>query len=183
MIVAETITCTECGAKLKVAALPAPGRKIRCPKCQASFTPELPDEDDDEKERDEARPAARSRRQRDEDDDDRGEAPRRRSSRSRHAFEFDGSAGDFFVVYLLTGVLTAITFGLAFPWTICMFERWKTEHTLINGRRLRFEGAGGDLFVLFIVTYFFIFITFGIYMFWAAPKILRWIAEHTDFED
>ena len=33
---AEVIECTECGAKLKVAALPAPGKKIRCPKCGAA---------------------------------------------------------------------------------------------------------------------------------------------------
>ncbi len=49
-IVPETVTCTECGAKLKVAALPPPGKKMRCPKCQAAFLPEqpLPDEDEEE---------------------------------------------------------------------------------------------------------------------------------------
>jgi hypothetical protein len=38
--VPEIVTCTGCGSKLKVAAMPPPGKKLRCPNCQAVFAPQ-----------------------------------------------------------------------------------------------------------------------------------------------
>src|SRR4051794_11062196 len=138
---AETIMCTECDAKLKVATMPPAGRKIRCPKCGEPFFPKTQKPDDDEeKDLGDNLPARKTSRSVDKEDD--YEAPRRSRRKARSAFEFDGTAGDFFMVYLLTILLTVITFGLAFPWTCCMFEKWKTEHTLVNGRRLSFNGTG-----------------------------------------
>jgi uncharacterized membrane protein YjgN (DUF898 family) len=173
----ESVTCTECGAKLKMAALPAPGKKIRCPKCGEPFFPERPDEDDDRDER----PLAKTRPRRNDDDD--YEAPRKKGGRAGRGFEFDGSGGDFFVVYLLSGLLTIVTLGIGFPWAICMIEGWKAEHTIIEGRRLQFTGSGLGLFGTFIVCYLLTFITLGIYMFWAVPKIIRWTLENTSFAD
>lgn len=204
------ITCPQCDAKLKVAALPPPGKKMRCPKCESIFAPEQPqDEDDSPKPAPpKAAPAPAAapsfKKKRDEDDDDRddrddrdddydddrrgrksgkGGGKKSGSRRRTGPFEFDGTAGDFFVVYLLTALLTMFTFGLAFPWTMCMFQKWKIEHTLHEGRRLQFHGTGSSLLGLFIVTYFLIFITLGIYVFWAVPKLERWIVENTDIED
>lgn len=192
----QTIICTECDAKLKVAELPPAGRKMRCPKCGEPFVPARPAKD--EREEDDG-PAPRSRKapadddeddrpppkRRDEDDNDRDRdrAPTRKGGRRRRGFEFDGSAGDFFVTYLCVLLLTIFTLGLGFPWTICMVQRWKAEHTIIDGRRLQFNGTGLDLLGHFIIMYLLIIITLGIYMFWAVPKLVGWVVEHTSFAD
>lgn len=175
----ETVTCPGCDTQLQLASMPAPGKKLRCPQCKVVFAPARLDEDEPE----EKRSLAKTRRREADDDDGEDDLPKRKRGRSSTTFEFDGSAGDFFVVYVLYVFLTAITFGLASPWTMCMLVRWQTEHTLINGRRLRFEGAGSSLLGLFIVTYFLVLITLGIYIFWAVPKIIRWFTEHIEFED
>jgi uncharacterized membrane protein YjgN (DUF898 family) len=98
-------------------------------------------------------------------------------------FRFDGSAGDFFVVYLLMTLLTMFTCGIGFPWAMCMFARWFAEHCTIQGRRLKFTGTGGELFGQILLGYLLCIVTFSIYMFWFVPKIYRWIVEHTDFAD
>jgi len=186
MLVAETIKCTECGANLKVAAMPTPGKRIRCPKCGEPFVPQAKEKEEEEEEREEVetRPAVRAGRSRLRDEDEEVEkSPRKVRGRSKGPVEFDGTAGDFFTMYLLFMLLTIITAGLAFPWTSTMLEKWKTEHTLIEGRRLSYNGTGMQLLGLFIVMYFFIIITLGIYMFWAIPKYFKYIAEHTYFAD
>src|SRR5262245_65075088 len=33
------ITCPDCDATLKLAKAPAPGKKVKCPKCEALFVP------------------------------------------------------------------------------------------------------------------------------------------------
>ena len=116
------------------------------------------------------------------DDDDEYDRPKKKKRRVGD-FEFDGTAGDFFPVFLITTLLTMFTFGLAFPWTLCMLKRWECEHTLINGRRLRFDGTGSAALGLILVSYFLIIITLGIYSFWAVPKITGWVVENTAFED
>jgi len=178
----EFVTCPDCGIKLQVAATAAPGKKLRCPKCKGTFIP-TPLEEDEERE-EEDRPVAKSSPRRASDDDyEEDDRPIKKRGRASRTFEFDGSAGDYFVVALITGLLSTITLGLATPWTMCMMVKWQAEHTLINGRRLRFEGTGGGCLVLFIVSYLLIFVTLGIYTFWAVPKITRWFTEHLEFEE
>lgn len=176
----ETVTCTECGAKLKVPAMPPAGKKLRCPKCQEVFTPARPDDEEDERE--EPKP-----KRRDDDDDDEDDRPRKKKGGGRRraagAFEFDGSAGDFFVVYLLAGLLYMFTLGLGGPWAMCMVKKWESEHTLVNGRRLTFNGSGSALLGLYIVTMLLAIVTLGIYLFWGIPKIVGWMVENTDFMD
>jgi uncharacterized membrane protein YjgN (DUF898 family) len=129
---------------------------------------------------------ARSRDDDDDDDrdDDYEEAPKKKKrARRTGSFEFDGGAGDFLVVGLLSALLYVFTLGLGAPWVVCMLKRWEAEHTLVEGRRLRFDGAGSSLLGLFIVGYFLSIITLGIYLLWFVPKIQKWIVENTEFED
>jgi phage FluMu protein Com len=189
----ETVTCTACGTKLQVAATPGPGKKLRCPKCKEVFMPTPPEEEEEQREEEEERPAAKVRRRRDEEeeeeDDYEDKRPARKSSgrkvsrRRTGPFEFDGTAGTYFVVALVSGILSSITLGLGSPWAFCMVTRWQAEHTLINRRRLRFVGTGGGLFALWIVTCILTAITLGIYGFWGVPKIIRWFTENLEFQD
>ena len=59
--------------------------------------------------------------------------------------------------------------------------RWETEHTVINGRRLKFEGTGGSLFGQWIKWMLLSIITCGIYSFWVQIKLKKWQVKHTHF--
>ena len=55
---------------------------------------------------------------------------------------FDGSTAQYIGWSILAFLLTAITLGIAFPWAMCMKERWRVKHTVIDGKRLTFNGKG-----------------------------------------
>lgn len=96
-------------------------------------------------------------------------------------FRFDGGAGSYIGVGILSALLTVLTLGIAYPWAVCMSYRWRAEHTLVYGRRVHFTGTGGRLFGTWIKWLVLIIITIGIYSFWVAPRLTRWIVEHQDF--
>jgi uncharacterized membrane protein YjgN (DUF898 family) len=96
-------------------------------------------------------------------------------------FQFDGGAGSFFVVTVLSALLVVCTFGLATPWAVVMRYRWRTNHTVIDGRRLRFTGTGLGLFGNWVKWWALCIVTFGVYIFWVIPRLTRWATEHQDF--
>lgn len=101
--------------------------------------------------------------------------------RSSH-FAFDGTAGTYFEPWLIGWLLTIFTAGIAYPWAFCRTQRWKAEHSYVDGRRLTFTGTGGDLFGYSLKWTILIIFTVGIYTFWAIPEFNKWLTEHTDFE-
>ena len=48
---------------------------------------------------------------------------------------------------------------------MCMKEKYRINHTIINGQRLSFVGRGGDLFVNWLKWILLTIITLGIYGF------------------
>ncbi len=98
-------------------------------------------------------------------------------------FKFHGGAASYLGVGILSTLLTLFTFGIAYPWALCMREAWKVENTSIGGRRLKFTGNGFSLIWLWIKLWFFCLITFGIYLLWVGPRLQLWVVEHTDFVD
>lgn len=100
---------------------------------------------------------------------------------STPAFRFDGGAGSFLAVGIGSTLLSIVTLGIAAPWAVCMFYRWQTEHTIVNGRRLRFTGSGGRLFGAWIVWWLLIVVTLGIYSLWVWPRMTKWCVEHQGF--
>jgi uncharacterized membrane protein YjgN (DUF898 family) len=101
--------------------------------------------------------------------------------RPEGGFKFDGGAGSFLLIGIGSTLLFIFTLGLGLPWAVAMYYRWQTNHTIINGRRLRFTGSGGSLFGHYIVWWLLTIITFGIYGFWVWPQMTRWVVEHQDF--
>lgn len=97
------------------------------------------------------------------------------------AFRFDGGAGSYLGVRLLSGLLMLVTLGLGAPWAVVMFQRWKARHTWINGRQLVFVGSGLGLWGNYIKWWFLTLITLGIYGLWVIPRLIRWTVENTDF--
>lgn len=64
---------------------------------------------------------------------------------------FDGSMWQLIAWSILAWLLTFISFGFAYPWAICMLQRWEAEHTVVDSHRLVFDGKGGQLFGLWFV--------------------------------
>ena len=98
-------------------------------------------------------------------------------------FVFDGGAATYIGAAILRKLITIFTLGLAYPWALCLFHRWKAKHTYIQGKQLVFTGGGFSLIGFWIKSVFFVIITAGIYIFWLIPKLNQWVVEHTDFAD
>lgn len=98
-------------------------------------------------------------------------------------FTFDGGAGTYLGIQLGAFFITLFSIGIAYPWALCMTQKWKAKHTFINGRRLVFIGGGFSLIGLWLKWVVLMIITLGIYSFWVGPSLQKWIVTHTDFED
>ena len=96
---------------------------------------------------------------------------------------FDGGLLQLIGWQILGGLVTVITFGICYPWAICMIYRWEAKHTVINGRRLRFDGKAVQLFGNWIKWLLLTIITLGIYSFWLNIKLIQWKTKHTEFAD
>lgn len=98
----------------------------------------------------------------------------------RNSF-FDGSLLAMIGWTLLGGIITAITFGICYPWALCMIYGWKINHTVIEGHRMQFSGSAVGLFGNWIKWFFLTLITLGIYGFWVSIKLEDWKAKNTSF--
>lgn len=94
---------------------------------------------------------------------------------------FDGGLLSLIGWSILSGFLTFFTFGIAYPWALCMLYGWKINHTVVEGKRMRFVGSGIGLFGHWIKWFFLTIITFGIYGFWVNIKLEDWKVRNTIF--
>ena len=84
---------------------------------------------------------------------------------------------------MLGSLITSCTFGICYPWALCMIYGWKINHTVIEGRRLKFNGTAVGLFGNWIKWLLLIVVTFGIYGFWVHIKLEQWKVKNTTFLD
>ena len=86
-------------------------------------------------------------------------------------------------INILVVLITLFSFGIAFPWAVCINQRWITKHTIIDGKQLVFDGNGIQLFGNYIKWLLLTFITLGIYSFWLNIKMQQWVTKHTHMID
>lgn len=96
---------------------------------------------------------------------------------------FDGNTWQLIGYRILSALLCGITLGIAYPWTLCMVQKWEVKHTVINGRRLKFTGEGHQLIGKYILWVFLTIITFGIYGIWLGLGMKKWVVKHTVYAD
>ena len=96
---------------------------------------------------------------------------------------FDGGLLSYVGWIILGSLLTSCTFGIYYPWALCMIYGWKINHTVIEGRRLKFNGTAVGLFGNWIKWLLLIVVTFGIYGFWVHIKLEQWKVKNTTFLD
>jgi hypothetical protein len=97
-------------------------------------------------------------------------------------FFFDGGAATYFGTGLLAVVVIVCSLGIATPFALVLFERWRATHTYIEGRRLMFTGTGLGLFGSWLKWWLLILVTVGIYSFWVIPRLTKWRIEHQAFD-
>ncbi len=96
---------------------------------------------------------------------------------------FDGGYWAYIGCSLLVGFVSVITLGIALPWMLCFFQRWKTRHTVVCGKRMYFDGTGIQLIGKYLLWWLLTIITFGIYSLWLTININKWLAKHTHFQN
>lgn len=102
--------------------------------------------------------------------------------RRQTTFMFDGGAATFFGTSILAMLVSLLTLGLFFPYSVVLVMRWTMKHTYIEGKRLAFFGSAAALFGHWMLWWLLTIVTFGIYGFWVVPRMTRWVVENTDFD-
>jgi hypothetical protein len=97
-------------------------------------------------------------------------------------FRFDGGAATFVGTALLAFFITILTLGICYPFAVVLMERWRSKHTILQGRRLRFTGSATGLFFRWLWWFFLTIVTIGIYSFWVVPRMTQWRVEHLEWE-
>lgn len=92
---------------------------------------------------------------------------------------FDGNTMSLIGYRIVSLLVCAVTFGIAFPWMHCMLQGWEARHTVIHGRRLKFDGRGSQLFGKYLLWVFLTLITLGIYSIWLGLGVKKWTVKHT----
>lgn len=95
--------------------------------------------------------------------------------------KFNGRAFGLLGTNLLCYFLIIITLSLALPSTIAIKQRWETEHTTIDGYRLKFFGRGAGLFGNYLKWILLTIVTFSIFALWIPLKLENWRVKNTRF--
>jgi len=94
---------------------------------------------------------------------------------------FDGGLLSLIGWSILGFLITVCTFGICYPWALCMVYGWKINHTVIEGKRLQLVGSAIGLFGNWIKWFLLCIITFGIYTFWLKISLEKWKVKNTVF--
>lgn len=100
---------------------------------------------------------------------------------SRQESYFDGGLLQLIGWSILGTLITAVTFGICYPWALCMVYGWKTNHTVIEGKRLKFNGTAIGLFGNWVKWFLLTIVTLGIYGFWLGIALEKWKVRNTTF--
>ena len=102
-------------------------------------------------------------------------------SSSTKSSNYDGGLLQLIVWSILGWLITFFTFGIFYPWALCMIYGWKINHTVVEGRRLKFTGSAIGLFGNWIKWLLLTIVTFGIYGFWLGIALEKWKVKNTTF--
>ena len=83
---------------------------------------------------------------------------------------FTGSFGEYFIMSLGLMILSAITFGLAFPYWVYWSFKYFFSKLEVDGKRIVFTGEFGEYFIMSLGLMILSGITFGL----AFPYWVYW---------
>ncbi|MDR0457146.1 MAG: DUF898 domain-containing protein [Treponema sp.] len=102
---------------------------------------------------------------------------------------FEGGFWHYVGLSLGGFLVCLITLGIAFPWVCCWFIKWRTDHTVVNGKRLQFTGKGISLFGHFLLKGWLLGLilgplTLGLYwIYYFCVSLKKWEVKNTSFKD
>lgn len=96
---------------------------------------------------------------------------------------FDGGLLSLVAHTILAYCIIGFTFGICTPYALCILYKWKINHTVIDGHRLKFTGSAIDLFGEWLKWLLLTVVTFGIYSWWVGIKLEQWRVKNTEFAD
>ena len=100
-------------------------------------------------------------------------------------FDFIGTGGAMGTMLLVGALLTAVTFGIYFPWFQVKQLKFVAGHTRLSvgGQTYagEFSGTGGEHFKIELVGALLTSVTLGIYSFWFLANLLRFQINHVAF--
>lgn len=99
---------------------------------------------------------------------------------SQKSFEFNGTAGGYFVVFLVT-LIGAYVPIFGWPFAFNFAANWIADNSKVNGKGLKYSAGYGETLVFLLINILLVVITFGIYTFWFVPKLYRYVAAHLSF--
>jgi uncharacterized membrane protein YjgN (DUF898 family) len=96
--------------------------------------------------------------------------------------KFNGTAGGFFVVSVVSLVCTYIPwFGWAFM--LNYIAEWFADSSLVNGKKVVYKASYGETLKFVFVQSLLLLVTLGFYIFWFQPKLYRYVVDHTSYAD
>jgi len=100
---------------------------------------------------------------------------------TRSRFTFDGSPSNFAGTALLGFFTTVLTLGVCYPFAFVRLQRWRCEHSYVDGQQLIFNGQATELFRRWILWLPLSILSFGVFLFWVGPRLEAWKIENTGF--
>jgi len=96
-------------------------------------------------------------------------------------FSFRGERKQAVMLYLKGGFLTAITFGLYWPYFRMQAENFWRGNSWFGDVKGEFTGEGKEIFGKYVLAIFLTIITFGVYWIWFTAYMARYNWAHTRF--
>lgn len=93
--------------------------------------------------------------------------------------EFKGTVFELMWISLTNFILCTLTIGIFIPFACCRYLSWKTDNTIIDGKKFKFIGSGFDLLLDMLIWILLSIFTLGIYAFWIPVKYQTWIVKNT----
>ncbi len=96
-------------------------------------------------------------------------------------FSFRGRVRDFVGLFVVGGILTALTLGLYYPLFITQRQAFMVSNTWFGSVKFDFDGRGRDLLRPFLLAVLLFVPTLGLSWFWFVAGRHRYFADHTRF--
>lgn len=94
-------------------------------------------------------------------------------------FSFRGKRMDATLLYIVGGVISALTLGLYWPFFKMKTEKFWREHSWFGDVQFRFSGIGKEIFGKYILAIILTPLTLGFYLFWFTAELKRYLWSHT----
>lgn len=97
--------------------------------------------------------------------------------------EYKGDLWESIKINIAYYLIIIFSFGIGYPWAVCLKESYYISHTKIDGKQLYFDGHGHQLIGKYLVWFLLLIVTLGIYSLFITTKMRKWRASHTHFVD